>query len=219
MRAASDRLADAEGSADRDQKKTIREKTQQSSFPPGTEFALAHAESQLMSAVVGVLSESVVESMKAFYKMRSAYKTLEGLQVHVSGSDTPLARLDRMGGSKVSLPKSLKASEKGSGGGGNSLSAGMAGLEMRPASADGVPPRNSSISHLSAASLDSHYNSMDKFIISGTNLCFGMLLLILGMVPPSMKRIMTIVGFRGGKKPAIPLSLVSSFTDHPTVRP
>ncbi|PUU81005.1 outer membrane protein Iml2/Tetratricopeptide repeat protein 39 [Tuber borchii] len=200
MRAASDRLADAEGSADRDQKRTIREKTQQSSFPPGTEFALAHAESQLMSAVVGVLSESVVESMKAFYKMRSAYKTLEGLQVHVSGSDTLLARLDRMDGSKVSLPKSLKASEKGSGGGGNSLNAGMAGLDMRPASADGVPPRNSSTGHLSAASLDSHYNSMDKFIISGTNLCFGMLLLILGMVPPSMKRIMAIVGFRGDRE-------------------
>jgi len=218
MRAASDRLADAEGSADRDQKRTIREKTQQSSFPPGTEFALAHAESQLMSAVVGVLSESVVESMKAFYKMRSAYKTLEGLQVHVSGSDASLAQLDGMGGSKVSLPKSLKVSEKGPGDGGNSLNAGMVGLDMRPASADGVPPRNSSTSHPSAT-LDSHYNSMDKFIISGTNMCFGMLLLILGMVPPSMKRIMAIVGFKGGRRPAIPLSLVSRFTDHPAVRP
>ncbi|RPA95293.1 hypothetical protein L873DRAFT_1698592 [Choiromyces venosus 120613-1] len=201
MRAASERLADAEGSADRDRKRSVRENTQRSSFPPGTEFALAHAESQLMSAVVGMLSESVVESMKAFYKMRSAYKTLEGLQAHMSGSNTPLARLDGMGGSKVSLAKSLKVSEKGAGGGGgDSLNVAMAGLDMRPASADEAAPRNSSTSHRSATSLDSHYSSMDKFIISGTNLCFGMLLLILGMVPPSMKRIMAIVGFRGDRE-------------------
>ncbi|CAZ81126.1 unnamed protein product [Tuber melanosporum] len=199
---ASDRLADAEGSADRDQKKAIREKIQRSSFPPGTEFALAHAESQLMSAVVGVLSESVVESMKAFYKMRSAYKTLEGLQAHVAVAlpNTPLARLDGMGGSKVSLPKSLKAPKRGSDHDGNSLNAGMAGLDMRPASASEVPSRNSSASRRSATSLDSQYNSMDKFIISGANMCFGMLLLILGMVPPSMKRIMAIVGFRGDRE-------------------
>ncbi|CUS07265.1 unnamed protein product [Tuber aestivum] len=200
MKEASDRLADAEGSADRDQKRAVRENTQRSLFPPGTEFALAHAESQLMSAVVGVLSESVVESMKAFYKMRSAYKTLEGLQVHVSGPNTPPARLDWMGGSKVSLPESLKAPEKGSGCGSNTLNTGMAGLDVRPASAGEVSPRNSSTGDRPAKSLGSQYNLVDKFIISGTNLCFGMLLLILGMVPPSMKRIMAIVGFRGDRE-------------------
>ncbi|PWW75986.1 hypothetical protein C7212DRAFT_195024 [Tuber magnatum] len=200
MKEASDRLADAEGSADRDQKRAIQENTQRSSFPPGTEFALAHAESQLMSAVVGVLSESVVESMKAFYKMRSAYKTLEGLQAHVSGPNTPPARLGGVGGSKVSLPKPPKDPEEGSGHSGNSLNTGVAGLDMKSASAGEVSPRNSSTSDRSARSLDSQCSLMDKFIVSGTNLCFGMLLLILGMVPPSMKRIMAIVGFRGDRE-------------------
>lgn len=41
-------------------------------------------------------------------------------------------------------------------------------------------------------------NTVEVFTTSGTNLCFGILLLLLGVVPPTLAKVMSIVGFRGG---------------------
>ena len=57
---ASDRLADAEASAERDRKKAVKENHHSGNLPPGTEFALCHAEAQLMSAVYFAVSRAPV---------------------------------------------------------------------------------------------------------------------------------------------------------------
>lgn len=192
MREASERLADAEASADRDRRRAQKENHRHSSYPPGTEFALCHAEAQLMSAVVGVLSESVVDAMRAFYKLRRAYQMLEEIQT--TSPHQPGMKED---GEKTSDDMSADAASR------KSASSDLVGDQQKL--------RRASI--VDSINMDT-MQPMDVFIHSGSNMCFGLLLVILSLIPPSFGRLLSIIGFRGDREKGLSMLWVASKADN-----
>ncbi|KAI9698956.1 MAG: Mitochondrial outer membrane protein iml2 [Candelina mexicana] len=292
MREASDRLAEAEASASNDQRRAQRDRHSDHSviYPPGSEFALCHAESQLMSAVVGVLNESLTESIRGFYKLRKAYITLDGLleaeNRFIKGKN-PSGMLhsarystDSLKSNKSTL--SYKSSHGMPGGFGQKTPHPVApgptnpaiklqqpsaehavnlaepdgdddedeffdadethegartpvhylghletetpvekmkdlsldhnesiGKDRLPQACDPVSPAtpNSKVSLPSTLDVgpDSSIfaNPVDMFIHSGSNLCYGLLLLLISMIPPAFSKLLFIIGFKGDRERGI----------------
>ncbi|KAK6499636.1 Mitochondrial outer membrane protein iml2, variant 2 [Arthrobotrys musiformis] len=180
MKEASDALAAAETAAYTAQRHAIRSPRSTSSYPAGTEFALANAESQLMSAVIGVLSESIVEAMKSFYKMRNAFKTLEGVNRSIEEVKAKrLAAAASAGSSTVTFETT------------GSVGGEERGLLAVPGAHGGAGGDKKE---------PEFKNAVDEYIESGGNLCYGILLLFIGMIPPAMSRLLSILGFHGDRK-------------------
>ncbi|CCF35736.1 breast cancer protein [Colletotrichum higginsianum] len=248
MNEASKRLAETEAKAWADYKKAEREGHASSSriYPPGTEFLLIHAESQLMAAVVAVLHESLTEALKGFYKLRKAFVTLDGIMLQeakalekdkakadppplrqlmsdgkMPGSfdDQEFAGLDRNDDSDLEfvdasevVPKSgseTPAEKKPNGPAAPETLPvqELAALDMNsgtstPSSGDAkLAPLQVSSQMADDSDTESGVfsNPVDAFIHSGANMCFGMLLFMLSMVPPAFSRLLYVVGFRGDR--------------------
>lgn len=252
-------------------------------YPPGSEYALVHAESQIMLAVVAELHESLTEAIRGFYKLRKAFVSLNGIieseeaylrgetPAHGAGTrrlsftedpmpgtfdDAEFADLEaeavaeEAAANKAAADKAAAAEAKpetktnGTNGTNSdaaasdekkvasaattapaapttaptpSLSEKTAALSLNSSSA----PRASSqtarsqtatptpaTSAASAAAkirarrrhLDTLTNPVDIFVHSGANLCFGLLLLLISMVPPAFSRLLSIVGFKGDRE-------------------
>ena len=234
-----------------------------------------------MSCVVGVLNESLTESIRGFYKLRKAYVTLNGIldaearymkKRHGMAVDTPSRmsmeslRSNRSARSIKGMPggfgkeiRSRPASKAPSihSTGGISSSAlnghggqpnghfeimddeedefydAEEGIEQRErqtyaghmeidditAKLDGIsvdsrgaanqrplPAQSAVAGHgLLDHDPDSDVfsNPIDVFIHSGANLCFGLLLVMISMIPPAFSKLLFIIGFQGDKERGI----------------
>ncbi|CAO2650740.1 Nn.00g020320.m01.CDS01 [Neocucurbitaria sp. VM-36] len=300
---AANALSQAENSAYEQQRRAHKDPNAYRSpiYPPGTEYAVCQAESQLMSAIVGVLNESLTEAVKSFYKLRKAYLTLESVMENEkkflkersmsSVNSTVSASSSKAGSVRSSMRGStLKGSRPPTSAGvsaaasttsfkqssGDERSAAKAAavnskqaandndsdddfdfvdaeedrkgdetpieylghlnvpagegasveldnarrtLDINSSSAPDLPsaennPSNSipdAIEDFEQLTLGNREDPdadistfsdhpVDEFILSGSNFCFGMLLLLLSFIPPSFATLLKIVGFKGDRE-------------------
>ena len=283
---ASESLADAENSASNDQQRAKHSSTayHSSIYPAGSEFAVCYAEAQIMSAVVGVLNENLMDGIKGFYKLRKAYMTLDTiLEAEIkytrgkNGLSTNTTRRNSI--SSLKSTRSLKSVKNMPGGFGDSpprsavsqhapqnvLQANPPGYSVVPSDTtqqedddefydadeahegartpdiySGHVETEEARSKMEAMSLQSPItpnstqtlrtptpirspiskgsdildhnpnsdvftNTVDVFIHSGANLCFGLLLLIISLIPPAFSKLLFIIGFRGDRDRGIRL--------------
>lgn len=285
MREASERLADAEATASNDYHKAQRDSHSYRSaiYTAGSEFSLVIAMSQMMSAVVAVLSESLTESIKGFYKLRKAFVTLNALvemetkftmtNHQLSFTESAAHSADSLGtanseevasktvevlaGSKTSThnvekarsaPQSLadvaytesdiaydsETSDEDStffdaeeshdnlhkvdqyqGHLENNTKTSPMKPGMTPSKSPDTPSHVLTGKGLENAApntrsvpttLDADPQSaifadpVDSFVHSGANCCFGVLLVLVSIIPPAFGRLLSIIGFRGDRE-------------------
>ena len=227
-----------------------------------------------MSAVVGVLNESLTESIKGFYRLRKAFVTLNGIleaesrymqkragvggdissrqSVHSLRSNRSARSIKGMPGNfaeegisseSVSMAPSVKstafppngnleATESKAEGNDedeffdadealemaeqpttytgqvemNGVSKELSGLSLNgndttnrkaQASQNAAPSKHGLLDHDPDSDIFS--NPIDVFIHSGANLCFGLLLVMISMIPPAFSKLLFIIGFHGDK--------------------
>lgn len=242
-----------------------------------------------MSAVVGVLNESLTESIKGFYKLRKAYMTLdvilesenkymrahgtdsmmssrrqsmESLNSHQSarslkgmpgafdGEESPLeSKKSNPPGTIVSEPpKSIddpggtphddpdEAHDKSPTPATytghldmHDLNGHIADLSISTKDHTDTPDNNTTLSltkpaipkRINNLMLLNHdpdssvfANPLDTFIHSGANLCFGLLLLLISMIPPAFSKLLYIIGFRGDRSRGLRLLWQASKFDN-----
>lgn len=225
-----------------------------------------------MSAVVGVLNESLTESIKGFYKLRKAYITLDGIleaesryMRGVSGMghygpgrrSVDSLRSNRSARSMKGMPGGFEGAMRGKGAELSSIHPDekqqASGHELdlaqekdeasdveefydadeaidlpKPATYTGLVELDGVNGKLAELSVDADTgdskallspkilpvrermldhgpdsdvfaNPIDVFIHTGANLCFGMLLIMISMIPPAFGKLLFIIGFRGDR--------------------
>lgn len=57
-----------------------------------------------------------------------------------------------------------------------------------------------SLEHHYPVNPNSEMSTIDEYIITGTNLCFGILQLVLSLIPPAIGKVLSVVGFKGSRE-------------------
>lgn len=212
LKEAANTLAAAEAKTWDDMKTAQKEPAAFKSqiYPPGTEYLLSYAVAQLTGAICAVLTGSVTEAVKGFYKLRKAFLTLDGimdieskyLREKTASSTTSIT-------SPIEHPLTTQSTNTS-----KNLDVGNGvanGAAHNPGSfevdQDSQPERLLSAVRVQSKLLDIDPASVgitshtDIYIHSGTRLCYGTLLVVFSMIEnPMFSRILYIVGFKGDRE-------------------
>jgi hypothetical protein len=241
MKEAQERLAEADSAASQAQSHAQRDPSTSSAsiYSAGTEYALVLAEVRLMGAVTGVLTESVTEAIRGFYKLRQAYLTLDAIQqeekkylekngLHDRSYDTSSDTISSDSASTEELEVDVQVVSEESvtiaGSGDVFVDADevhdekltpryLGRLSTDESVADDIDKMTIKDSGQKFAALRRRSstfqegpgmeifgdNAVDGFIHSGSNMCFGMIQIMLSMLPPAFNTLIRIAGFRGDR--------------------
>ncbi|KAM3418745.1 hypothetical protein BST61_g4719 [Cercospora zeina] len=264
MEQAALQLAGAEEAATEHQRRALRDPStahQSKIYPRGSEYALCHALTQLMAAVVAVLNESLTESLRGFYKLRKAFTTLQEIvdaenryvEKYHSSSTSSLSSVgvekasegEKSGTSSgVTTPDDedeftdaveetseqptpmqyqghldypdvdyLDLQENAQTLGKYTAGDGLATGDHTNGAGSGRPPAYKSSSEKQQSDTEADGfdfraitdDPIDHFIHSGAAMCFGLLQLLLSMIPPAFGKILSIFSFRGDRETGIRL--------------
>ncbi|RDI76794.1 hypothetical protein Vi05172_g13219 [Venturia inaequalis] len=229
MKEAQARLADAESTASDHMYKAQKNPSTSASniYTAGQEYALCLAEVRIMGAVVGVLTESVTESIKGFYKLRQAYITLDAVLQEEKKYLTSIGHGSGTASTVQSSTTSLQETPQ------SSSNVGDSEDEFFDA-ADDATGATTTPKYLGRLSTDADVaedvdkltikdekpaklrrlssaweegpgmdvfgdNPIDGFIHSGSNMCFGIILIMISLIPPAFNTLVRIVGFKGDR--------------------
>jgi hypothetical protein len=224
LKAAAAALQVAETKTWEDMKKAQRDTTAFRSeiYEPGTEYLLCYAISQLTSAITAVLSGSVTEAIKGFYKLRKAYLTLDGIMAAenayfirrtgsggaLSSANDPSSAADSVTTSSTSLSSNTEdLPDEGSAEKELEAMHLASDIQDDAATMHTITPIKSVLPSRLASNVLEHdpaelgiTSHTDIFIHSGTRLCYGILLVVFSMIEnPVFTRILHIVGFKGDR--------------------
>jgi hypothetical protein len=171
-----------------------------------------------MLAILGVMSETVTETIKAFYRLRKAYVTLDQIvqeeQKYLETLDTPPEDVD--GANTPTSASKLNVTSEGPQDPADEdewVDAAESPPEIEVTSAmekvdlngtvDPRPLLREPSQIQDGPDTEIFSNFLDSVIHSSSNMWFGLLLILISMTPPALNTLSKIIGFKGDRKRGI----------------
>ncbi|KAK8186831.1 mitochondrial outer membrane protein iml2 [Phyllosticta paracitricarpa] len=236
MKEAADALSEAENTAADYLRRAQRRPSRSAIYPAGSEYASIQAQAQLMNAIICILNESLTESIRGFYKLRKGFIALttimESELTYLKSLDTAKANgTGQAQSSRSSLnfreskqrdlnstdAKGLAAltpSKPDSGAGSSSkiTTESSTGVEKVSDDSDSALNMATDINATDPSFIGQ--DPIDVYIHSSTNMCFGVFMILLSLVPPAFGTLLKIVGFRGDRERGLAMLWQSTLYDN-----
>ncbi|KAI1437158.1 breast cancer protein [Xylaria sp. CBS 124048] len=196
-------------------------------YPAGSEYQVLIAQSLILSAMIGLMNETMVEAIKGLHKIRKAYLMLaaikqaeaeflakRGLAPPLPKGDVALASQNGPGDYVDDSDPTLSDAdvsefEKISSQYENILAhdnIDEAARDLSPDQSDRLGTTKSPsaspflVTSRGGSDSDVYADPIDAFIHSATNMAFGISNLILSLTPPMFSQLLSVIGFKGDRE-------------------
>lgn len=197
-------------------------------YAPGTVFAVTYTEACLLHALLMIFNDSVMDTAKALFKLRKAYYMLQEIFQKMGDVEDEKLKGNNKNSSNVNVPDiqfanidipyNLNVDEEED----PDLPTLLEIIkELRNKRIRGEHIGNTPANqifrnhlglenHLEDLTIDDNEkfdtifsldpkSTVDEFIASGVNLCYGLLQVVLSLIPPAIGSVLSVVGFKGSR--------------------